>query len=271
MTFVCITIIIILILAALYVYALWGCTGHPSLKELRKWSYAHRGLHGDGRPENSMAAFRAALESGYGIELDIHLMADGELAVIHDSCLKRVAGVDVMIEDLTANQLQNYKLENTEETIPMFRQVLELFDGKAPMIVELKATRCNHNALAAAAAKILDNYNGSYCIESFDPKCVRWFARNRTRIVRGQLSANFLKEKGKMPWIIRFVMTHNLLNFWTRPDFIAYDFKSRNTLSNIICRRLWKMQGIAWTLKSQQEYDTAVAEGWLPIFEGFNP
>ena len=105
-------------LGGAYILSTQGRTGHPGLAALRGWNYAHRGLHDETKPENSMAAFRAALEHGYGIELDIHLMKDGNLAVIHDCSLERVAGADVKITDLTAEDLPNYRLCGTDETIP---------------------------------------------------------------------------------------------------------------------------------------------------------
>lgn len=259
-----------LVLAVLYVLALQGRKNHPQLPALRKWSYAHRGLHDAASPENSMAAFRAALEKGYGVELDIHLMADGELAVIHDSSLMRVTGADVRIEELTTEQLGAYKLCGTGESIPLFRQILELYNGQAPLIVELKTFQGNYRALCQAAAEILDRYDGLYCIESFDPNCVRWFAKNRPDVVRGQLATNFMRDR-KLPWVMRFIMTHNLVNFLTRPDFIAYDFSYRGTISNFLCRRFHKLQGVAWTIRNRQDYDMAVAEGWIPIFETFQP
>ena len=129
--------IIFIALFALYVLSLRCRRGNPQLQKLRLWAYAHRGLHGKGVPENSMAAFRLALEKGYGIELDVHLMADGNLAVIHDASLLRTAGADVQIEDLTLKDLSKYRLEGTQEQIPLFSDVLKLFDGKAPMIIEL--------------------------------------------------------------------------------------------------------------------------------------
>ena len=271
MTVLWIVLITMALLWMLYLLALRGRKGHPGLSGLRRWNYAHRGLHNESRPENSMAAFRAALEAGCGIELDIHLTKDGELAVIHDSSLKRVAGADVMIEDLNAADLKKYALGGTAETVPLFRDVLALFAGKAPLIVELKSAKGNQNELAEKAAGLLDSYPGSYCIESFDPKCVHWFKKNRPDVVRGQLSANFLKDKGNLPWIVRFIMTHNLLNFWTQPDFIAYKFQDRCTLSNRLCRGLHGVQGVAWTLRTQEEHKTALREGWIPIFENFLP
>lgn len=266
-----IVLIVVSVLATLYLLALRGRTGHPSLRKLRRWKYAHRGLHGNGVPENSMVAFRLALENGYGAELDIHMLADGNLAVIHDASLLRTAGVDVKIESLTTQELTNYRLEGTMETIPTFQQVLNQFAGKAPLIVELKPENGNHDALAAAACKMLDDYDGLYCMESFDPRCIRWLRKNRPEIVRGQLAHNSLREKGKVPHILRFIMTNLLSNFWNTPDFVAYRFCDRNRLSVRLARKLWKIQGVSWTLKSKEDYDTAVKENWIPIFEGFEP
>lgn len=260
------------VLLVLYILALRCRKGHPGLAQLRGWSYAHRGLHGGGVPENSMAAFRSAADKGYGSELDLHLMKDGQLAVIHDASLKRTAGVDVKIEDLTAQDLPNYRLEGTDEQIPLFSQVLELYNGKAPLIVELKPERGNHAALCEAACALLDSYNGHYCLESFDPRCIVWLRKNRPELIRGQLSENFLANpKSKLPWPIKWAMTTQILNFNSTPDFIAYKFSDRKRLGNAVCRRIWGAQGVTWTIKTQEDYDTAVAEGWIPIFEDFEP
>ena len=272
MTAVYIILAIIIVLLLLLVLALRGRKGQPGLDALKNWSYAHRGLHGNGVPENSMAAFRAALDHGYGIELDIHLMQDGELAVIHDSALKRTTGAGGHIEDLNAASLPLYHLEGTGETIPTFRQVLDLFDGNAPLIVELKPERGNHAALAEAACKILEGYDGAYCIESFDPRCVYWLKKHRPDIIRGQLSEDFFHSTTKLPWYLSTVLTHSLLNFLTQPDFVAYKFADRNkTPANFLWKKLWGVQGVSWTLRSQEAYDAAVREGYLPIFEYFTP
>lgn len=267
-----IILIILVLVAALYALSTMCRRGHKGLEALRGWAYAHRGLHGNGVPENSMAAFRAALEGGYGIELDVHLMKDGKLAVIHDASLKRTAGADVRIEDLTEADLPDYTLEGTEETIPLFSQVLELYAGKAPLIIELKAEKGNHAALAKAVCDLMDSYQGPYCMESFDPRCVAWLTKNRPDIVRGQLTENFAANpRSPLPMYLKFILTHQMENFLIRPDFVAYKFADRKTLSNFLARKIWGAQGVTWTLKSQEEFDTAVAEGWLPIFEGFRP
>lgn len=265
-------LVILLAIALLYILALRGRTGHKGLAALQGWSYAHRGLHGQGVPENSMAAFRQALESGYGIELDVHLMKDGTLAVIHDPSLKRTAGVDVHIEDLTTADLDNYFLEGTQERIPTLPQVLELYAGKAPLIIELKPERNNHAALTQAVCDLLLSYNGSYCIESFDPRCILWLKKNRPGVIRGQLTENFLRNKrSPLPLPLKFMLTHQLENFVIAPDFVSYRFADRKNLGNLLVRKLWGVQGVTWTITSQADHDAAVAEGWLPIFEGFRP
>lgn len=265
-------ILIIALLLALFVLSTVGRTGHPGLQELRKWSYAHRGLHGEGVPENSLEAFRRAKEAGYGMELDVHLLADGNLAVIHDSGLKRTTGRDGIVEHLTVRELRNYYLEGTDQTIPEFCQVLELLGGKVPLIVELKCVGNNYAALCETACNILDRYDGAYCMESFDPRCVYWLKKNRPDVIRGQLTENYFASTGsKLPWFLKFLLKNQMLNFLTRPDFIAYKYRDRKTFSNAICRKFWKIQGVTWTVKSREEYDDAISENWIPIFENFTP
>lgn len=266
-----IILIAAVILAALYVLSTQGRAGHPGLKELKGWKYAHRGLHDENLPENSMGAFRAALERGYGIELDIHLMKDGNLAVIHDTSLLRTAGADVKITDLTAEELANYPLGGTGEIIPTFDHVLELFAGKAPLIIELKEDG-NARELVDAAVKAMEGYDGPYCMESFDPRCIYELKKRHPHVIRGQLVMDYYKEeKSPLPKIVKWLVTNQAMNFLTVPDFIAYRFADRKTFSNLLVRKFWSVQGVTWTLRSQEELDRAVAEGWLPIFEGFEP
>lgn len=262
---------IVLALAAGYLLTLRGRSGQPGMEELKKYVYTHRGLHGPGVPENSLAAFRAGVEKGYGTELDIHLLKDGSLAVIHDSSLLRVTGQEGTVEELTAQDLPRYKLGGTEEVIPLFSRVLEVYQGRTPLIIELKVHEGNYAALCQAACDAMEGYEGSWCMESFDPRCIRWLKKHRPQILRGQLSSNYFRDGSKLPWVLRLALTENLLNFLTKPDFIAYEYRDRRRLGNFLSRRLWGVQGVSWTLRSKEEYNTAVQEGWLPIFENFIP
>ena len=265
---------ILIVLAAillLYLLSTRCRRGHPERKYLLGWKYAHRGLHGDGCPENSMAAFQKARDMGYGVELDVHLLADGNLAVIHDSQLERMTGIAGRIEDLTTDQLCQYRLEGTNQTIPEFCQVLELFAGKAPLIVELKVSGNNYAALCEKACKMLESYSGVYCMESFDPRCVYWLKKYRPDVIRGQLTENYFKRKNKLPFILKLLLTHQMLNFLTTPDFVAYRYEDCKTFSYWLVRNLWAALGVAWSLGTREDYDNAVDAGLIPIFENFIP
>lgn len=264
--------VVVVVLLGLYILSTMCRHGHKGLEGLQDRIYTHRGLHGVGVPENSLAAFQRAKEAGYGIELDVHLLADGELAVIHDSDLRRITGSEGCIEDLTSDQLEKFTLCGTTETIPLFSQVLSLCEGEVPLIIELKSHEKNYTQLCEKVCSLMEHYQGSYCLESFDPHCVYWLRKNRPDIVRGQLVINYLSSKtSKLPWLIKFFLVHQMLNFITFPDFVAYRFCDRKTISNTIVRKLWGAPGVAWTVKTREEFDTALSEKWIPIFEGFIP
>lgn len=265
-------LISLVVIFLLYVFSTMCRKGHSGLSALRGWNYAHRGLHGDGVPENSLKAFSRALEHGYGSELDVHLLADGQLAVIHDSLLVRTTGADGRIEDLRSEDLSNYRLEGTDQSIPLLPEVLEIYAGKAPLIVELKPVDDNVAMLCERVCLFLDDYSGVFCVESFDPRCVHWFAKNRPDFIRGQLTEDFFATpNSKLPAVVKFLMKYQMFNFMTRPDFVAYRYADRRNISNFLCRKIWRAQGVSWTLQTMEQYNTALKEDWIPIFEGFYP
>lgn len=252
--------------------AVRGRKGHPAWRTLKKYRYAHRGFHDKPAiPENSLPAFRRAIARGFGAELDVHLLKDGTLAVMHDSSLKRTAGADVQIEDLTRWELAKYRLEGTGEPVPLFDEVLPLFEGKTPLIIELKTARGNHLALTRAVCARLDAYTGDFCIESFDPRAVRDLKKLRPQICRGQLTQNFMKNRSGLPWYQAFVLTNLLTNFLTVPDFIACRFEDRDGLFVRSCLRDWDVQEASWTIRSKKDLLAAEQAGCIPIFERFDP
>ena len=179
-----ITAIVLIILV--YLISLLPRRNYPGWEAFQTARFAHRGLHdaGAGRPENSMAAFRAAIEKGFGAELDVHLMADGSLAVVHDSDLTRVCGKKVLIEDMTAADLSGYPLQGTTETIPLLEDVLALFENRTPLVVELKVERGNANALTDTAMAMLKGWSGTYCVESFHPGALLRLREKYPEVIR---------------------------------------------------------------------------------------
>ncbi len=266
-----ILLVILIVLTGLYLLALKG-RNNTDMSKFKNYHYAHRGLFKTGViPENSMAAFALAKEHNLGVELDVHLLSDGGLAVTHDNTLNRVAGADRTVEELTVDELGMYYLENTSETIPNFIDVLKLFDGAVPLIIELKTNNKNHAELCKTVCDVLDDYKGDYCIESFDPRCILWLKQNRPDIIRGQLAFNYFKSSKIKSFFTRLFLTSLVGNFINKPDFVAYRYSDRGDLHYTICKKLWNMQGVSWTIRSQQDLDTASADGEIVIFEGFIP
>ena len=243
----------------------------PGWEKLENIRYAHRGLHNlaEGRPENSMAAFREAVEHGFGAELDVHLMADGNLAVVHDSDLTRVCGKKVFIEDLTVGDLKDSPLQGTEETIPLFQDVLSLFEDKTPLVVELKVERGNADALTDAAMAMLENWNVTYCVESFHPGALLRLKEKYPWVIRGQLSQNFMKgsEVNGLSLPVRFALTNLLSTGFTKPDFIAYNHQYKKGLSRRLCHGFYKNTAVAWTIKDEKQLQEAHKYFDIYIFE----
>ena len=250
-------------------------TNQPGWEKLQGVRYAHRGLHDGaaGIPENSLAAFRRAVEGGFGAELDVHLMADGNLAVVHDSDLTRVCGKAALVEDLTAADLKDYPLQGTAETIPLLGEVLALFERETPLIIELKAAGGNDEALTDRVMEVLADYGGDYCIESFYPAVVRRLRERYPRVIRGQLSENFFRgsETGGLSRPAAAVMTLLLTTSATRPDFIAYHYTDRGCPSLRLMKKLYGVHEVAWTVRDRAAMEALEREGVTVIFEGFVP
>ena len=267
-----IVLIIVLSLIILYLFAIMPRTiKRPDHSRLLGHYYAHRGLPDNETeaPENSMAAFRKAVEAGYGIELDVQLTKDRIPVVFHDETLKRVCGVEGKVRDYTYEQLQQFTLCKSQEKIPLFADFLKMVDGKVPLIIEIKIHE-KASVVCSIADELIREYKGVYCVESFDPRAVRWYKKNRPEVIRGQLSSNF-NQKDKREKITEFLVHYLLLNFLGRPDFIAYDHRFKKNISRQIACNLFGALRVAWTIKSQQEMDAAKEDFTLFIFEGFIP
>ncbi|MBE6995272.1 MAG: glycerophosphodiester phosphodiesterase [Ruminococcaceae bacterium] len=264
--------ILLLVLSALYLFLLMPRTGpRPDHSALLGRYYTHRGLYDNaaGIPENSIAAFRRAIEHGYGTEMDVQLTRDGVPVVFHDDSLLRLCGVEGQVSDYTFEELQQFPLFGTAERIPRFTDFLSLVDGQVPIIVEAKA-HGDYAAVCAAIEPLLLAYRGPFCVESFHPLAVRWFKTHRPEWIRGQLSTNYSKP-GKRESAAQWAAHQLLVNVLSRPDFVAYDVRYFRNLSFRVCRAVFRPLTVAWTVKSQAQLDECRRAYDLFIFEGFIP
>ncbi|MBQ9959740.1 MAG: glycerophosphodiester phosphodiesterase [Oscillospiraceae bacterium] len=268
-------IIAFLILIAVYLYLIWPKKATAAQKApLLRRSYAHRGLHNIkelGIAENSLAAFDAAMQHGYGCELDVQFTADKKLIVFHDDDYARVCGLDRGVHELTLEEAKHLKLLRTTERVPTFDEVLALVDGRNPLIVELKASpqgkQWNYE-LCEAVAKRLDSYEGDYCIESFHPMIVRWFMKNRPGTVRGLLVEGPPKEGVKNEALLSLI-SELMLNFLCRPHFIAYHHSKRN-LALRIAQKLGAFT-VMWTVRDEETHKELQKKEDCIIFENYLP
>ena len=256
-----------LLLLLTLLYLLWmvrpkgGKPADPALL----CDYAHRGLHGEGVPENSLAAFEKACGAGFGIELDIQLSRDGEVMVFHDYTLVRMTGCEKKVCELDVSELKKLSLGDSNEKIPTFREVLALVNGRVPLLVELKGESLDA-ALCPKAAGLLRGYRGAYCVESFNPLLIREMKKLIPSVYSGLLYTNVCRDKKKKS-ALNIALTAMSLNGLSKPNFIAYNQADRDSLPVKLATRFYKAPRFIWTARSREDYDRAHALGECPIFE----
>lgn len=276
-----VALIVVLVLAIIYLLCIMPrMVGRPDHKPFKELMYAHRGLHDNtsDAPENSMAAFRKAVEGGYGMELDVQLSKDGVPVIFHDFTLERMArtvdGTPAKgkVSDYTFEELQQFTLGKSGEKIPTFKELLEMVDGKTPLIIEYKIPGVANVKVCELCNEMLKEYKGLYCIESFNPFAVLWYRRHNKKVLRGQLSDSYIKEKQTgYPKILFFILHHLMLNFLAKPDFIAYNHFYYKDVSRRLCRYLYGGLAAAYTIKSQQQLEDRSGDFDMFIFDSFIP
>ena len=264
-----IVIILLALILLILLYFLLICPSDATPDYYEKFAnraYAHRGLHNAECPENTIPAFAAAAEAGYGIELDIQMSKDGKIVVFHDDTFTRLCGDDRRVEDTGFAQIRNLKIAGSEYAPPLFTEVLETVGGRVPLIVEFKHRR-EIGPFCDAAIKILDAYKGDFCVESFDPRIMRYIRKNRPAWMRGQLAC---KNEGMKPKILDFALENLMLNLLSRPHFIAYRHQEMANLSYRLSTGFLKGLSAAWTVQSAEDYEALCKKDVdMMIFEGF--
>lgn len=228
---------------------------------------AHRGYHDKTAPENSLAAFEKAIEKGYGIELDVQLLADETVAVFHDDSLARMTGNDGYLKYLNKGDLKALTLKGTKETIPTLEEVLALVDGKVPLLIEIK-NKYKVGKLEQKVIDMLKNYSGEYAVQSFNPFSVSYFKKHAPQILRGQLAGSLKNEKS-ISALKKFLLKRMRFNKKvSEPNFIAYEAAA---LPNRFVKKYKNLPLLAWAIKSKEEYLKIIKHCDNIIFEGFEP
>lgn len=270
-----ITLSLIVIFIIIYIFLTLPRVFDSANMDLLVTDYAHRGLHDDSVPENSLAAYSNAIDSGYGIEIDVQLSSNGEIFVFHDSTATRMCGVDKKISEMTAEEIKSLSLLNSDEHIPTLAEVLSLVDGKVPLLIEIKYY-AQTKKLCELLAEALDVYYGSFAIQSFDPRILRYFKKYRPRFARGQLVAKKpkraeRKETEAQNPFISFLLNHLLLNVLSRPDFISIQNNHTRELGFVLATEVFKAKAFIWTVRTKKQYNFFKRQGYFCIFENIRP
>ena len=225
--------------------------------------YAHRGLHGDGVPENSLAAFSAAITAGYGIECDVRKSRCGRAMVFHDAELERLTGQPGLLADRSVGELTGLALLGAaDQHIPTLRDVLDLVAGQVPLLLELKTERDRPvSPLCRAVRRDLEGYAGAVAVMSFDPRVPRWFAQHKSAVPRGLVMT---EEDGRT---LSAAIKRRLIAWHARHEFLAYDVRDLPSAFAALQARRGRPL-LSWTVRSAALLEAALAAGATPIMEG---
>lgn len=224
--------------------------------------YAHRGLHGPGRPENSPSAFAAAIAQGLGIECDVQRSSDGLAVVFHDFELERLTAETGPVGARTAAELGTLPLTGSADTIPSLRQLLDQVSGAVPLLIEIKSqSERRYSAICLAVRRVLEGYRGEHAIMSFDPRVVRWFANHSPLTVRGLVVTE--EDAKALPGRIK----RRLALWHARPDFLAYDIRDLPSRF-AAAQRQRGLPLLTWTVRTPEHRARADEHADAPIAEG---
>lgn len=239
----------------------------PLPRWLTEVPLAHRGLWApDGPPENSLAAFAAARDAGVGVELDVHVTADGTPVVVHDPDLERVTGTRLDVRTAALDELREHRLGDGTR-VPTLAEVLDEL-GDAPAMVEVKNLDRRWGHVEPAVATVLDDHARNCSVASFHPGTLRWFRQHRPRVIRAQTASPAYGPQ--VPAAVGRALAWLLLNGRSLPHLLSYDVAG---LRHPVVRR-WRARGgvvVAWTIRSEADLARAVAHADNVIFEGIPP
>ena len=224
---------------------------------------AHRGLHDGNRLvwENTLSAFRRAVDGGHPIECDVHLTADGEVIVFHDSDLKRLTGLDGKVHEKSLAQMKAMSIGGTADHPVPLKDMLEFVAGRVPLVIELKGDLGHDDGLVAAVGLLLEDYHGEVCIMSFDHHLIRQLKKTLPGVAAG-LTAEGVREDTIEAHFS--MLAHDI-------DFVSYNVHHLPNRFITFVREKLNMPVITWTVRSPEAFAKTYAEADQATFEGIDP
>jgi len=236
---------------------------------------AHRGLHdaAAGVIENTAGAVRAAIDGGYGIEVDLQMSADGEAMVHHDDVLGRLTDGEGRLDRMTAAALQSVPFCNSAEPMLTLGELCDLVGGRVALVPELKSRFDGDGRLPARVAAILAGYRGPVAPMSFDPMQLNVLRHKSPRLPRGIVAAKYRPHPywDRMPPWLRYGMGSLLPSLTARPHFVAYAVGDLPAVAPVAARRILSLPLLTWVVRTPTERARADRYADQMIFEGFRP
>ncbi|MDP2618904.1 MAG: glycerophosphodiester phosphodiesterase family protein [Hyphomicrobiales bacterium] len=236
---------------------------------------AHRGLHDavKGIVENTSSAVAAAMAADYAVEVDLRLAADGEAMVFHDSTLGRLTEEGGLVIGRNSEELQRIRFRGSGDRMMDLGQLIELVDGRTPLILEIKSQWDHVGPLEHRVAEVLRGYGGPVAVMSYDPDSLMAFIELAPDLPRGIVSERFRNRDAwpKLSDWRRFRLRHMLHSHRTRPQFVAYDIDGLPSAAPLLARHLFGLPLITWTVRTEADRRRAKLFADAMIFEGFLP
>lgn len=234
----------------------------PAPGWLTQWEFAHRGLHGPGVPENSLAAAEGAIARGMGIECDIQRSRDDHPIVFHDWDLARLTGESGVAAERTADELEALHLLGTDQRPVRLARFLEVVAGRVPLLIEVKSLPdYDVERSCRVVAEHLESYHGDVAVMSFDPRVPMWFAAEAPDITRGLVGTDSYENGFEGVWRSHEAVTA------AEPDFLAIDVRDLARPE----AAAWRAGGrplLTWTVRSPETRATGLALADALIAEG---
>jgi len=227
--------------------------------KIRDWilmsPIAHRGLHDDTVPENSLAAFEAAIEAGFPIEIDVQLTKDKVPVVYHDDHLQRLTGLQKRVTKAMFNVVRGLKLAGSEEDVPTFREVLDCVAGRVPLLIEIKKNK-GSRGIERIVMDMLKDYKGEFAIQSFHPMALRKVRKIDPTIYCGLLSSKLTEMK--MLRIKKAAVRNARLFFLAKPDFVSFEINSFPNDRVKRFREELQLPILGWTIRTKEDIERAL-------------